>query len=75
MNISIVYRCKNCGHNFRKDTYIELFYENLDKQLKISEKDESIVDTFTGASYPLKTLHQCNENEYGIGTLTRVEVT
>lgn len=75
MNISIVYRCKNCGQNFRKDTYIELFYENLDEQLKVSEKDESIVDTFTGASYPLKTLHQCNKNEYGIGTLTRVEVT
>ena len=75
MNISIVYRCKNCVQNFRKDTYIELFCENLDEQLKVSEKDESIVDTFTGASYPLKTLHQCNENEYGIGTLTRVEVT
>lgn len=75
MNISIVYRCKNCEQNFRKDTYIELFCENLDEQLKVSEKDESIVDTFTGASYPLKTLHQCNENEYGIGTLTRVEVT
>lgn len=75
MNISIVYRCKNCRQNFRKDTYIELFCENLDEQLKVSEKDESIVDTFTGASYPLKTLHQCNENEYGIGTLTRVEVT
>lgn len=75
MNISIVYRCKNCGQNFRKDTYIELFCENLDEQLKVSEKDESIVDTFTGASYPLKILHQCNENEYGIGTLIRVEVT
>lgn len=75
MNISIVYRCKNCGQNFRKDTYIELFCENLDEQLKVSEKDESITDTFTGAAYPLKTLHQCNENEYGIGTLTRVEVT
>lgn len=75
MNISIVYRCKNCRQNFRKDTYIELFYENLDEQLKVSEKDESIVDTFTGAAYPLKTLHQCKENEYGIGTLIRVEVT
>ena len=75
MNISIVYRCKNCGQNFRKDTYIELLCENLDEQLKLSEKDESIIDTVTGASYPLKTLHQCNENEYGIGTLTRVEVT
>lgn len=75
MNISMVYRCKNCEQNFRKDTYIELFCENLDEQLKVSEKDESIIDTFTGASYPLKTLHQCNENEYGIGTLTRVEVT
>lgn len=75
MNISIVYRCKNCGQNFRKDTYIELFCENLDEQLKVSEKDESIIDTFTGASYPLKILHQCNEDEYGIGTLTRVEVT
>ena len=75
MNISIVYRCKNCGQNFRKDTYIELFCENLDEQLKVSEKDESIIDTVTGASYPLKTFHQCNENEYGIGTLIRVEVT
>lgn len=75
MNISIVYRCKNCGQNFRKDTYIELFCENLDEQLKVSEKDESIIDTFTGAAYPLKILHQCKENEYGIGTLTRVEVT
>lgn len=75
MNVSIVYRCDNCGHNFRKDTYIELFNENLDEQLKLSEKDESIIDTVTGASYPLKTLHQCDENEYGIGTLIRVEVT
>ena len=75
MNISIVYRCKNCGQNFRKDTYIELFSENLEEQLKVSEKDESIVDTVTGAAYALKTLHQCKENEYGIGTLIRVEVT
>lgn len=75
MNISIVYRCKNCGQNFRKDTYIELFSENLDEQLKVSEKDESIIDTVTGAAYPLKTLHHCKENEYGIGTLIRVEVT
>ena len=75
MNVSIVYRCKNCGQNFRKDTDIELFSENLQEQLKVSEKDESIIDTFTGAAYPLKTLHQCKENEYGIGTLTRVEVT
>ena len=75
MNVSIVYRCKNCGQNFRKDTCSELFFKNLDEQLKVSEKDESIIDTFTGAAYPLKTLHQCKENEYGIGTLTRVEVT
>ena len=75
MNISIVYRCKNCGQNFRKYTYIELFCENLDEQLKVSEKDESIIDTVTGAAYPLKKLHQCKENEYGIGTLIRVEVT
>ena len=75
MNVSIVYRCNNCGQNFSKDTDIELFWENLEEQLKVSEKDESIVDTVTGATYPLKTLHQCNENEYGIGTLTRVEVT
>ena len=75
MNVSMVYRCNNCGQNFRKDTDIELFSENLQEQLKVSEKDESIIDTFTGAAYPLKTLHQCKENEYGIGTLTRVEVT
>ena len=75
MNISIVYRCKNCGQNFRRGTYIELFCENLDEQLKVSEKDESIIDTATGAAYPVNTLHQCKENEYGIGTLTRVEVT
>lgn len=75
MSVSMWYICKNCGQNFRKDTYIELFCENLEEQLKVSEKDESIVDTVTGATYPLKTLHQCNENEYGIGTLTRVEVT
>lgn len=75
MNVSMVYRCNNCGQNFRKDTDIELFSENLDEQLKVSEKDESIIDTFTGAAYPLKTLHQCKENEYGIGTLIRVEVT
>ena len=75
MNISIVYRCKNCGQNFSKDTDIELFFENLEEQLKVSEKEESIIDTFTDAAYPLKTLHQCKENEYGIGTLTRVEVT
>lgn len=75
MDVSIVYRCKNCGQNFRRDTYIELFCENLDEQLKVSEKDKSIIDTFTGAAYPLKTLHQCKENEYGIGTLIRVEVT
>ena len=75
MNISIVYRCKNCGQNFRSGTYIELFCENLDEQLKVSEKDESIIDTATGAAYPVNTLHQCKENEYGIGTLIRVEVT
>ena len=75
MNVSLVYRCKNCGQNFRKDTYIELFCENIAEQLKLSEKDESIIDTFTGAAYPLKTLHQCKENEYGIGTLIKVEVT
>lgn len=75
MNVSMVYRCNNCGQNFSKDTDIELFNENLDEQLKLSGKDESIIDTVTGASYPLKTLHQCNENEYGIGTLIRVEVT
>lgn len=75
MDVSIVYQCKNCAQNFRRDTYIELFCENLDEQLKVSEKDESIIDTFTGAAYPLKTLHQCKENEYGIGTLIRVEVT
>ena len=75
MSVSLVYLCKNCGQNFRKDTYIELFCENLEEQLKVSEKDESIVDTVTGATYPLKTLHQCKENEYGIGTLIRVEVT
>ena len=75
MNVSIVYRCKNCGQNFRKDTYIELFCENLEEQLKVSERNESIIDTSTGAAYPLKTLHQCKENEYGIGTLIRVEVT
>lgn len=74
MNVSIVYRCKNCGQNFRKDTCIELFCENLAEQLKVSEKDESMIDTFTGAAYPLKTLHQCKKNEYGIGTLTCVEV-
>lgn len=75
MNVSLVYRCKNCGQNFRKDTYIEIFFENLEEQLKVSEKEESIIDTFTDAAYPLKTLHQCKENEYGLGTLTRVEVT
>ena len=75
MNVSLVYRCKNCGQNFKKDTYIELFCENLGEQLKVSEKEESIIDTFTDASYPRKTLHQCKENEYGIGTLIRVEVT
>ena len=75
MNVSIVYRCKNCGQNFRKDTNIELFNENLEEQLKVSEKDESIIDTWTDATYPLKTLHQCKENEYGIGTLIRVELT
>ena len=75
MNVSIVYRCKNCGQNFRKDTDIELFSENLEEQLKVSEKDESIIDTVTGAAYPLKTLHHCKENEYSIGTLIRVEVT
>lgn len=75
MNVSLVYRCKNCGQNFRKDTYIEIFCENLEEQLEVSEKEESIIDTFTDAAYPLKTLHQCKENEYGIGTLIRVEVT
>lgn len=75
MNVSLVYRCKNCGQNFRKDTYIEIFCENLEKQLEVSEKEESIIDTFTDAAYPLKTLHQCKENEYGIGTLIRVELT
>ena len=75
MNVSLVYRCKNCGQNFRKDTCIEFFCENLDEQLKVSEKDESIIDTVTGAAYPLKALHHCKENEYGIGTLIRVEVT
>lgn len=75
MNISIVYRCKNCGQDFRKDTCIEFFCENLEEQLKVSEKEESIIDTFTDAAYPLKTLHQCKENEYGLGTLIRVEVT
>ena len=75
MNISMVYRCNNCGQNFSKDTYIELFSENREEQLKVSEKDESIIDTVTGAAYPLKTLHHCKENEYGIGTLIRVEVT
>ena len=75
MNVSLVYRCKNCGQNFRKDTYIELFCENPVEQLKVSEKDESIIDTATGAAYPVNTLHQCKENEYGIGTLIRVEVT
>ena len=75
MNVSLVYRCKNCGQNFRRGTYIELFCENLDEQLKVSEKDESIIDTATGAAYLVSTLHQCKENEYGIGTLIRVEVT
>lgn len=75
MNVSLVYRCKNCGHHFSKDTDMELSSENLEEQLKVSERNESIIDTFTGASYPLKTLHQCNENKYGIGTLIRVEVT
>ena len=75
MNVSMVYRCNNCGQNFSKDTDIELFNENLDEQLKLSGKDESIIDTWTDATYPLKTLHQCKENEYGIGTLIRVEVT
>ena len=75
MNVSIVYRCNNCGQNFSKDTDIELFWENPVEQLKVSEKDESIIDTATGAAYPVKTLHQCKENEYGIGTLIRVEVT
>ena len=75
MNVSIVYRCKNCGQNFRKDTCSELFFKNVYEQLKVSEKDESIIDTVTGAAYPLKTLHQCKENEYGIGTLIKVEVT
>ena len=75
MNVSLVYRCKNCVQNFSKDTDIELFNENLEEQLKVSERNESIIDTFTGAAYPLKTLHQCKENEYGIGTLIRVEVT
>lgn len=74
MSVSIVYRCKNCGQNFRKDTYIELFCEKIEEQLKVSGKDESIIDTFTGAAYPLKTLHQCKENEYGIGTLIKLEV-
>lgn len=75
MNVSMVYRCNNCGQNFSKDTDIELFNENLEEQLKVSERNESIIDTSTGAAYPLKTLHQCKENEYGIGTLIRVEVT
>ena len=75
MNVSMVYRCNNCGQNFSKDTDIELFNENLEEQLKVSGRNESIIDTFTGAAYPLKTLHQCKENEYGIGTLIRVEVT
>lgn len=75
MGVSIVYRGKNCGQNFRKDTYIELFCENIAEQLKVSEKGGSIIDTFTGAAYPFKTLHQCNGNEYGIGTLIRIEVT
>lgn len=75
MNVSIVYRCKNCGQNFRKDTCSELFNENLEEQLKVSGRHESIIDTVTSAAYPLKTLHQCKENEYGIGTLIRVEVT
>lgn len=75
MNVSMVYRCNNCGQNFSKDTDIELFNENLEEQLRVSERKESIIDTFTGAAYPLKTLHQCKENEYGIGTLTRVELT
>ena len=75
MNVSLVYRCKNCGQNFRKDTDIELFWENLEEQLKVSEKDESIIDTVTGAAYPLKTLHQCKENEYGIGTFTKFKLT
>ena len=65
MNVSLVYRCKNCGQNFRKDTYIEIFFENLEEQLKVSEKEESIIDT----------LHQYKENKYVIGTLIRVEVT
>ena len=75
MNVSLVYRCNNCGQNFSKDTDIEIFFENLEEQLEVSEKEESIIDTFTDAAYPLKTLHQCKENEYGIGTLIRVEVT
>lgn len=75
MDVSIVYRCNNCGQNFRKDTCIELFSENLEEWLEVSEKDGSIIDTFTGATYPLKTLHQCKENEYGIGTITCVELT
>ena len=75
MNVSLVYRCNNCGQNFSKDTDIELFWENLEEQLKVSEKDESIIDTATGAAYPVNTLHQCKENEYGIGTLIKVEVT
>lgn len=75
MSVAIVYRCNNCGQNFSKDTDIELFNENLEEQLKVSERNESIIDTSTGAAYPLKTLHHCKENEYGIGTLIRVEVT
>ena len=75
MNVSIVYRCNNCGQNFSRDTDLELFWAHLEEQLKVSEKDESIIDTVTGAAYPVKTLHQCKENEYGIGTLIRVEVT
>lgn len=75
MNISVVYRCNNCGLTFRKDTSIELFSKNLEEQLKLSEKDNIIVDTLTGATYPLKTLHQCRDNEYGIGTFTKLEVT
>ena len=75
MNVSMVYRCNNCGQNFSKDTDIELFNENLDEQLKVSERNESVIDTWTGATYPLKTLHQCEKNEYGIGTFTKFKLT
>lgn len=75
MNVSMVYRCKNCNQSFRECTCIEPIYGNLAKQLEVSEKDEFILDTITGGTYPLKVLHKCNENEYGIGAFIKLEAT